>query len=62
MGITWVAEIISFFVAWQYGNFYTYKYVSVFDVINALQGFFFTAIMICDTKRLKLIKGNLGKS
>jgi len=60
MGITWVAEIISFFVSWKYGEFYTYKYVSIFDVINALQGTFIAILMIFDAKTVKNIKGKLG--
>ena len=37
MGVTWIAEIISFFLYWAVGEHKLYRKIFFFELINALQ-------------------------
>ena len=37
MGVSWIAEIISFFLNWFIGPHLTHKYLLIFQLINSLQ-------------------------
>ena len=37
VGVSWIAEIISFFLSWSVGSYNIYKSLFFFDIINSLQ-------------------------
>jgi len=54
MGISWIAELISFFLYWFVGDAF-YKEVFFFQLINSLQGFVMFCAIYFDTPRLTQI-------
>jgi len=61
MGLTWLADIIAFLVTWKWKYVNTYKYLSIFDIINSLQGIAIMVAMVFDAETLKKIRAKFGK-
>merc|ERR1712141_506053 len=60
MGITWLAEIVSFSIDWNEPSNSDNKISFAFSVINALQGFFMFCAIYFDSSTLDKIKSKLN--
>lgn len=59
MGITWLAEIVSHAIDVFYGRVKFRYIISVFKIINALQGVILFVVIVFDTATITLIKQKL---
>lgn len=55
MGITWIAEIVSWGLAWDQGPEKVYKKAFLFQLINASQGFVMFCVIYFDSAKIKSI-------
>jgi hypothetical protein len=66
MGVSWIAEIVLFFINWQVGVYKIYKGIFMFQLINSLQGFIMFCVIYFDTARVKriwnFVKSKMGST
>lgn len=61
LGITWIAEIVSWGLEWAYGPEKVYKEVFVFQLINALQGLVMFCVIYLDGTRMQSLWNNFRR-
>ena len=57
MGVTWIAEFISWLLSYTIGSKHVYKIIFPFQVINSLQGLFMFLVIYFDQARIQKICG-----
>merc|ERR1712012_174662 len=55
MGVSWIAEIVAFFLNWFIGSDKIYKGIFLFQLINSLQGFTMFCVIYFDQARVKKV-------
>ena len=58
LGLTWTCEFVSWILEWGYGktNPASFRFSSIFKVLNALQGFIMFCVIVCNSSTVKRIK------